>query len=377
VKQRSCIRRMSTLYKAILLFLFTIVLCVAVTGSAAEPRIVAVGDVHGDLDSFVQILRRAGLVDLKQGWSGRDAILVQTGDFTDRGPKVRAVMDFLMSLQKEAPRQKGRVIVLMGNHEAMNIFGDLGSVTADDFASFADGKSEARQKSAYKAYSELPAPDVRQSEAEWMKSHPAGFVEYRDAMGPAGKYGKWLRTLPAVAKVGDSIFLHGGINPALSTWSLDKINEGIATEIKAFDAYKSYMMDQKIALPFFTLQELIRAAGSVEDKKPLEGFLNIGGWLSIHPDGPLWFRGYAQWSDTEGLNSIQQLTTAFKVSRFVVGHTPQIGRIVKRFDGQVVLIDTGMLSSYFKGGQASALQIGNGSVTAIYANGKAEPHDVR
>ena len=39
------------------------------------------------------------------------------------------------------------------------------------------------------------------SEDEWMKAHPLGFIEQREAMGPDGKYGKWLRTLPAIAKV--------------------------------------------------------------------------------------------------------------------------------------------------------------------------------
>jgi hypothetical protein len=89
--------------------------------------------------------------------------------------------------------------------------------------------------------------------------------------------------------------------------------------------------------------------------------------MTVNTDGPLWFRGYAEWSDEQGAPQLAQLTKAFAVSRFVVGHTPQPGHITPRFNGQVYLIDTGMLSSYFPGGQASALEIQDQKVTAIYA----------
>src|SRR5262245_58228906 len=77
---------------------------------AQGQRVVAIGDIHGDFDAFVGILQKAQLIDPSNRWSGGNATLVQTGDFLDRGPKARAVMDLLLSLQKEAPRQSGRVI---------------------------------------------------------------------------------------------------------------------------------------------------------------------------------------------------------------------------------------------------------------------------
>src|SRR5215467_12681021 len=119
---------------------------------APAARVVAIADIHGDLDDFVMILQRASLVDANRHWSGRNTTLVQTGDMVDRGPKSRAVLDLLMQLQKEAPRQNGRVIVLLGNHEVSNMYGDLRYVTPDDYASYADDKSERRRKSAYKTY---------------------------------------------------------------------------------------------------------------------------------------------------------------------------------------------------------------------------------
>src|SRR5438132_1051515 len=127
-----------------------------------------------------------------------------------------------------------------------------------------------------------------------------------EAFDADGRYVKWLRGLPAVARVNDSIFLHGGIGPELAGLTIEKINDVIAGEIRSFDAYKQYMVEKKIALPCNTLDELTdRARGALEkakgkDAETLKTFLGIGGWLSISDSGPLWFRGYAQWTDAEG-----------------------------------------------------------------------------
>src|SRR5215469_833487 len=140
------------------------------SSSAPPTRVVAIGDIHGDLDDLVVILQRAGLIDASHHWSGRNTTLVQTGDFVDRGPKTRGVLDLLMQLQKDAPRQNGRVIVLLGNHEVMNMYGDLRYVTPGDYASYADDKSDRRRKSAFTGYSGLNELIPRTSEDEWMQS---------------------------------------------------------------------------------------------------------------------------------------------------------------------------------------------------------------
>src|SRR5208282_3857873 len=85
-------------------------------------------------------------------WTGGKTTLVQVGDVLDRGPKPREAMDLLMSLEKEAPQAGGRVVGLLGNHEMMNIMGDLRYVTAVNYASFAQANSEERQRSAFQAY---------------------------------------------------------------------------------------------------------------------------------------------------------------------------------------------------------------------------------
>lgn len=368
------------------ILLFFVSIGLAWAGPAHAPAnppesVVAIGDVHGDFDDFVAILQRVGLIDAQHHWTGGKTTLVQVGDLLDRGPKPREVMDLLMSLEKEAPQAGGRVVSLLGNHEMMNIMGDLRYVTLANYASFVDANSEGRQRSAYQEYvkwrashapllPELPQP-MELTEAEWMARHPAGYVEQREAYGPNGSYGKWLREHSALADIDGVIFLHGGIHPDLAKMKLDKINAQIRDEIKTFDGIKQYLEDQKIILPFFNLQEItaVVQAEIIAERKSLMPsdpqrqarlmeFLGYGQWLSVKVDGPLWFRGYDQWSEEEGAAHMGKLLEAFKATHIVVGHTVQRGgRIRPRFGDKVFLIDTGMLTSYYPGGRASALQI--------------------
>jgi len=353
-------------------------LLVAALQRPAE-RVIAVGDVHGDLDRLGAILQKAGLLDATRQWIGGNATLVQLGDLVDRGPKSRAVLDFLMTLEKDAPKRGGTVRLNLGNHEVMNITGDLAYVVAADYAAFVDSRSEQRRRTAFQDYARLEARKGRTpNEDSWMQTHPLGFVEHREAFGPTGKYGKWLRSLPAATRVGDSIFLHGGINPALGLKSIDQLNSAVRAEIEAFDTVTRYMINKELALPFYTLSELAQAAdeeiqktkatpdASSAQTRLLEGLLTAPNWLILHSEGPLWFRGYNSWSEAEGELSLPQLVQTFGVKRIVVAHTPQAnGQIRQRFGGKVFLIDTGMIA-----GRPSALEITGGTIRALYPNGE-------
>ncbi len=364
-------------------------------GAKTSSRVVAVGDVHGDLEALVFILQKAGIIDDQRRWSGGNATLVQTGDILDRGAQDRQVMDLLMELEKEAPKGGGRVVVLLGNHEMMNIMGDLSYVAPAAYNSFVDGESEQRRQKAYQDYLKLikqrgqalgnPTGITSEVERQWMEEHPPGFVEYREALKPKGKYGSWLRNRPAIVQIADTLFLHGGIHPNLANLKVQEINQRIKEEIQAFDTYTQHMVQEKLILSFFTLNEIVRAAqeevewreaeAAKEDPQlaRLKEFLNFGSWLSTHPDGPLWFRGFAQWSEEEGAQQLPQLLRAYGVKHFVVGHTPQLPvQIQMRFEGKIFLIDTGMLSSYYRGGGASALEIQDGKFTAIYLDSREE-----
>jgi hypothetical protein len=380
---------------------------------SSRPDTVAVGDVHGDFDDLVAILQRSGVIDAQHRWSARNLTLVQVGDQIDRGPKPREVMDYLMALQKEAPRVGGRVVPLLGNHEMMNIMGDLRYVTAENYATFTDSRSEQRRHSAYQQYAkwrkdqaellaEIPKFFQEQTEAEWDSKHPAGYVEQREAFGPDGKYGKWLRGNSAITKIGDVIFLHGGISPSVASMKLEEINRRVHDEITAFDNTRNFLVTQGQILPFFTLDEMTavvqaelailnsphakqsRNATQTPALNPmqlqiLQNFLAYQGWLSVASDGPLWFRGYDQWSEDANAENVENLLKAYGVKHIVVGHTPQKdGRIRSRFGGKILLIDTGMLSTYYPGGRASVLEVFGGTkFTAEYMDEKTVLLDQR
>ncbi len=366
-------------------------------------RVVAIGDIHGAGDRLQALLRQTGLIDGERGWSGGTATLVQTGDLTDRGPQVREVMDLLMALEEDARRDGGEVRILLGNHEAMNMMADVRDVTPAIFATFASDDAERRREDAYRQYaahasrrrrgrdgSRHPEPMSRDA---WMRAHPPGFIEYLEAMGPDGRYGRWLRDKPVATVVGDTIFLHAGLAPSLAATSVEALNETAREEIERFDRHRGHLVDAGVILPFSTLQEMF-AAVAVELQVWTERLLprpfaplrrprsltrrerahvevlmdlqTINNWSVTALEGPLWFRGFAEWTDMDADAVIGDVLERFGVARAVVGHSVTTSRrITGRFGERVFLIDTGMLESAYRG-RASALELLDGRVTAIY-----------
>ncbi len=101
-----------------------------------QRKIIVVGDVHGQYDAFVTVLRHAGLIDGQLNWCGRRNRLIQMGDILDRGPKPRQVDDLLDKIQQQANAEQGEVIRLVGNHEL--------ELLMSNFLISGFGKEEAR-----------------------------------------------------------------------------------------------------------------------------------------------------------------------------------------------------------------------------------------
>src|SRR4051794_8466665 len=275
-------------------------------------RIVAIGDVHGAFDAFVEMLRTAGLIDAQRQWSGGKTVFVQTGDIFDRGAGVKDALDLLMQLEDQAKRAGGRVEALLGNHEVMNILGEFRDVSPAVFAAFADPKSEDRRKRAYddltKSAKRRKTESTLSSREVWMAAHPPGFLEYVDALGPKGKYGKWLRTHQVVETIDGTAFMHAGINPDRAT-TLDDVNRVAAQEIATWDETRAALVAQQIVPPFATLQETVEAAGKEIERisaaikaktepgdyvtRPfvdgLQALQKIDSWSLIAGESNLWF----------------------------------------------------------------------------------------
>lgn len=367
-----------------------------------DARVVAVADVHGSMESLTAILRRAGLIDASERWIGGRTTFVQTGDVTDRGAEVRRVLDLLMSLERQAPKSGGRVMALLGNHEVMNLLGETRDVGLEAYASFADDESEERRQRAYEEYEQLArlragsgdeVPAVyTQPRDEWMAARPLGWLEYREAFGPKGVYGAWLRRKPIFAVVSRTLFMHAGPNPAVvPAIRVEDADRQVRNEIQRFDRFRDRLVSARLALPFFSMDEVIQAAAAqieaanavvaaakAEGRKPdFSGFdigllreaaaiMDIGEWAVIDPQGPMWYRGYADAPDA-ALDAV--LTPFFErngVTRIAVGHTPQHdARITARLGGRILLMDTGMLTEVYKG-RPSALDLVPGRAAAVY-----------
>jgi hypothetical protein len=380
----------------------------AVPGTTLQPgaharRLVAVGDVHGNDEGFVAILRRAGLVDQANHWTGITATFVQTGDVTDRGLGVRAALDLLMTLEREAPRTGGRVAALLGNHELMNLLGETRDVNPGLYFAFTDDESERRREAGWTAYARLAAaqktaagtlpPPYHLTREAWMAAHPRGYLEYREAFGPRGKYGKWLREKDVAVAVDGTLFMHAGPSLESTPRRVDDLNTVVHRELARFDRFVQDLVDRKLALPSFTLREIIDAAANQirianefvdaqrvdrEAPRPALGFdelreaeaiVDIGTWSLLAPQGPMWIRGYATLPETEA-PTVAAALGSYGVTRLVVGHTPQ-RTITSRFNGTVFLIDTGMLASVYKG-EPSALELRGDRATAFYTDRQEE-----
>ena len=388
--------------------LLALLLCAtSFTSLAAQGgnRIIAIGDIHGSLDGFTAILKKTGLIDGKQSWAGGRTQLLQTGDYTDRGEGTRAVMDLLMALEPQAKSAGGRVVVLLGNHEVMNLIGETRDVTREIFATFADANSEKKRQQAWENYAKLaelkkekgePVPSVyAQTMEAWLTTHPLGYVEYKEALSPLGKYGAWLRGKPMVAEAGGSIFMHAGINPASAPAKIEDLNVQLRDEIKRLDQFVERLITAKLATREFSLQEILQVAsaeiglanaiisaakdaGQEPDRRRLnvpllmeaQEVMKVDTWLAINPEAALWYRGLATLTDDPLGGPFAALLQTYGAKRFVTGHTPQQSRsITIRFGGRAVLIDTGMLASVYKG-RASALEIDGDKLTAYYEDGK-------
>jgi hypothetical protein len=295
-------------------------------------RVVAIGDIHGDYPKLIEVLSYADLIDAKKKWTGGKAHLVLLGDVPDRGPDTRKILDFLMDLEKQAKKAGGMVHALIGNHEAMNVYGDLRYTTAEEFAAFKSPDSAQLRSQYYDAYVEeqrkygQPVSDTAVARAAFEKQYPLGYFEHRRELAPAGRYGKWIVSRNAVVRINDTLFLHGGISPKYAGFTREQMNKIIVSELK--------------------------------------DWTKLSGGVTSDPEGPLWYRGLASADPSELAGHVDAVLQHHGVKRIVVGHTPTAGAVLPRFGGKVILADVGLTSAY--GGRSGCVVIQGGQVSALH-----------
>ncbi|AGP34268.1 metallophosphoesterase [Sorangium cellulosum] len=276
----------------------------------AAERVVAIGDVHGDLAATRAALRIAGAIDGSDRWIGGRLVLVQTGDEIDRGDGEQAIVDLFDRLAVEARAAGGAVYALNGNHEVMNVQLDFRYVTEGGFKDFEDvpGLDASSPRLA-------PVPPPARARAA--------------AFFPGGVYAKKLAARDVIIAVGDTVFAHGGVLPSHTRYGIARINR----EVRAWMEGKSPSAPAVIAAE----------------------------------DSPVWARLYSgDPAPTPGSSpcaALDQTLAAMSAKRMVVGHTVQRNGVTSACGDKVWRIDVGMAAHY--GGKPAALEIAGDTVRVL------------
>lgn len=265
----------------------------------AAPRVVAIGDIHGDLDAARRALTLGGAVDGDDRWVGGDLVLVQTGDVLDRGDDDRALLDLFERLAAAAAAAGGRFLALNGNHEVMNVNADLRYVFPPGFTDFADFPAPQRTLPV------RPPP------------FPADMGGRIAAFAPGGAYARKLARQNVVQLVGDTLFVHGAVLPAHIDYGLDRLNRET----------RAWMAGEREAPP-----EVIAA-----------------------PDAPIWDRRFSLEDEAPDCALLGRVLAAVPARRMVVGHETQRAGINAACDARIWRIDVGL--SAFYGGPTEVLEI--------------------
>jgi hypothetical protein len=275
---------------------------------AAEPaaRVIAIGDVHGDLAALREALSLARLIDAQDHWSGGRDVVVQVGDVLDRGDDERAILDWLVALGDEARAAGGELIRLNGNHETMAVEGDQTYTTEGACAGFADLEGLDLDRPELAALS--PA----------CRARGAAFL-------PGGPYAKLLAEAPITAIVEGSVFVHAGLFSAHLDYGLERID----AEVRA------WMRGERAAEP---------------------------GPVRPSTNSLVWTRSYGGDVEEPACVEIEEVLSRLGAARMIVGHTVQDG-ISSACDGRVVRIDTGMTEAY--GGGVEVLEIVDGEARVL------------
>ncbi len=302
--------------RPLLLIACSFALCFCQSKPAARSdssRIVAIGDLHGDLNVTRRVLRLAGAIDDEDNWIGDKLEIVQVGDLIDRGPDDRAVIDFMRELKNKASAAGGTVHLLNGNHEAMNVQFDFRYVHTAAWQPFADIEYDSND-------------ELLLTYAAEMRGRVAAFR-------PGGPYARILAENETVLILGETVFVHGGLRPEHVEYGIEKINQEISAWMRG-DAEEP--------------TELTGADPNDDD---------------IDEDGPLWDRNYSYGTSSYDCEVLKNTLSLLSAKRMVVGHTYQLNGIKSACSDMVWQVDTGM-SAYY-GGPLEALQITGDKITVL------------
>jgi len=257
-----------------------------------------ISDIEGNFGAFRKLLQAGGVIDADFNWTFGNGHLVLTGDFVDRGAQVNEVLWLIYSLEEKAKRAGGYVHYILGNHEIMNMNGDL-----------------------------------RYVHPRYMESAGLLAQGFTSLYGEASELGRWLRTKNVMEKIGDILFVHGGVSPYVNSLDLSTIR----------------------------LNKLVRPhyADSTMDfkNKQLE--------ILYSDHGPFWYRGYYTGNPLGHTNTVDSTLRLYKVKKIATGHTVVADTISVLHGGKVLNTDV-----YHVKGHSEAVLVEDGKYYRVLPSGE-------
>lgn len=262
-------------------------------------RLLTLSDIEGNYEKFYELLVSNNVMDSAYNWTFSDGQLIILGDLLDRGNYATQCLWLAYHLENEAIKHGGRVDFLLGNHEQLVLLG------FDDYCA----------SKYHRIFKEL------NTDILYM------FSEHTEL-------GRWIRSKKSMTKVGDYLFVHGGISPSLLKYNLSigKINSEIKRDIDT------------------------------------DEFATDGSEALLCPEGILWYRGMVEDEDGGAYKKITEMEidsilTHFDCKAIIIGHTP-VDSISKDFNSKIIRIDVDHYEN------SSALLIENGKEYIVDSRGK-------
>ncbi|XP_071709406.1 shewanella-like protein phosphatase 2 [Rutidosis leptorrhynchoides] len=291
------------------------------TTCPSPERLVALGDLHGDLDKSKQAFRLAGLIDSEDCWSGGSSTVVQIGDVLDKGGQELKILYLLEKLKRQAVKAGGNVITIHGNHEFMNMDGNFWSThpsgldefrhwakwfrIGNDIKCLCDGLEKPKD-----IYDGIPLcfKGVKQEYVEGFRARIA-------ALRPTGPIAtRFLSKNLTAVVVGESLFVHGGMFPEHAAYGLERLNNDVRDWI--------FGLSDKVSSDLYKTRDSI-----------------------------VWLRNFGEKvvedCDCSKLEHVLERIPGAK--RMIIGHTIQKGGINGACDNKAIRIDVGMSKGCING----------------------------
>ncbi len=276
--------------------------CTGVRTHSPEQRTVVIGDIHADIGAARSAFQLAGATNERDEWIGGDLVVVQLGDIIGRSYEDRGALDFILEVRQKAEEGGGRVYTLIGNHEVFGARLELRWV-ADE---------------AYAAFSDIPNLDLGNARL-------AELPEYQRARGaalmPGGYYARKLAEFPSVLRLGQTIYVHGGVTPHWAKYGIDRINEEVSQWF----------------------------AGHVDEPISAQG-MDPGNY----DDSVMMSRHFSEDVDENDCAMLEESLKLLDATRMIVAHSVH-DSITARCEDKVWAVDVGM--SRYYGGEVQVLEV--------------------